>query len=112
MINIGFKCQKFFSVSNFTKDQITKLAKLAHLTLDVNKMDNHMAKLNDIFDMLQQLRKVDTSGVLPLYNVSYDSSIGLRTREDVVLSTPGAEIILQNAAKSSCGYFSVPKVLS
>ena len=98
-------------MSHFTNEQIAKLARLAHLTLDAEKIGNHMNKLNNILGMLEQLREIKTEGIEPLYNVSYVEDIGLITRSDMAEATPGVETILQNAAQSSCGHFSVPKVL-
>ena len=84
------------------------VAKLAHLRFNEEEMADCTEKLASILAYMQELHKIDTSGVpltthvLPLTNVF---------REDIPGPTLPREKALANAAETEDGSFKVPKIL-
>ena len=93
------------SVNNET---VEKIASLAKLKIDEEKLDEARSEFNKILDWMAQLDEVDTDGVEPLVSVN---SQQLVCREDVVTDGNKKAEILANASASEFGYFSVPKVV-
>ncbi len=93
------------SVNNET---VEKIASLAKLKIDEEKLDEARSEFNKILDWMAQLDEVDTDGVEPLVSVN---SQQLVCREDVVTDGNKKAEILANAPASEFGYFSVPKVV-
>ena len=93
------------SVNNETDEKIASLAKLK---IDEEKLDEARSEFNKILDWMAQLDEVDTDGVEPLVSVN---SQQLVCREDVVTDGNKKAEILANAPASEFGYFSVPKVV-
>ena len=93
------------SVNNET---VEKIASLAKLKIDEEKLDEARSEFNKILDWMAQLDEVDTDGVEPLVSVN---SQQLVCREDVVTDGNKKAEILANVPASEFGYFSVPKVV-
>ena len=94
--------------SPISSGAVEYVAKLAHLHLDETEKKDMEDKLGSILGYMQQLQKIDTTGVeatthvLPLANVF---------REDVVGSTLETEKALQQAPERDGNYYKVPKIL-
>ena len=84
------------------------VARLAHLRLSENEIEDMAVKLGSILDYMQQLRDIDTRGieatthVLPLANVFRKDEVGLTLTNDEALA---------NAPDRDGNYFKVPKIL-
>tara|TARA_Y100001978_G_C23689223_1_gene433730 strand:+ start:1970 stop:2263 length:294 start_codon:yes stop_codon:yes gene_type:complete len=50
-------------MSRITKDQVSKVAKLARLKLNDEEIDNHAIQIEKILDYINQLEKIDTENV-------------------------------------------------
>tara|TARA_Y100000589_G_scaffold176710_1_gene167535 strand:+ start:2398 stop:2691 length:294 start_codon:yes stop_codon:yes gene_type:complete len=50
-------------MSRITKDQVSKVAKLARLKLNEEEIDNHAIQIEKILDYINQLEKIDTENV-------------------------------------------------
>lgn len=85
-----------------TSDQVKKVAKLANLPLSSEQEELYSEQLSKILDYIEQLNKVDTSGVLPIYNVSQKDFI---LREDIVSNSLTQQESLQNSKTSKNGFF-------
>lgn len=85
-----------------TSDQVKKVAKLANLPLSFEQEERHSEQLSKILDYIEQLNKVDTSGVPPLYNVSQKKNV---LREDIVSNSLTQEESLQNSPNYKKGFF-------
>ncbi len=94
--------------SPISSGDVEYVAKLAHLHLDETEKKDMEDKLGSILGYMQQLQKIDTTGVeatthvLPLANVF---------REDVVGSTLETEKALHQAPERDGNYYKVPKIL-
>ena len=94
--------------SLINRADVEYVAKLAHLSLDETEKQDMETKLGSILGYMQQLQKIDTTGVaatthvLPLANVF---------RDDVVGATLDTEAALALAPERDGNYFKVPKIL-
>lgn len=91
-------------------DQET-LEKIAHLSrLDISELDQEALKkdIAEVLTWVEQLSELDTEGVEPLINMSFEIN---SFREDIALRTISHEEALKNAPKKNDDYFLVPKVL-
>ena len=95
-----------------TQDDIARIANLARLELSNNESEHMLTNLNQFFDVVEQIRAVDTSGVTPLsHPVAAIQDIQLRLRDDVVSETNNREAKQKSAPAVENGMFLVPKVI-
>ena len=91
-----------------TLDEVEHVARLARLALDVDEKQQVRRQLDAILGYIEQLRRVDTTGieptahVLPLVNVM---------RDDEVRPSYPADAMLANAPDAFDGQFRVPRIL-
>jgi aspartyl-tRNA(Asn)/glutamyl-tRNA(Gln) amidotransferase subunit C len=91
-----------------TLDEVEHVARLARLALDVDEKQQMRRQLDAILGYIEQLRRVDTTGieptahVLPLVNVM---------RDDEVRPSYPADAMLANAPDAFDGQFRVPRIL-
>lgn len=90
-----------------TKGEVSKIASLARLEVDEERLELFSEQFNDILDYMDKLEELDTSNSEPLYSpVEHFESF----REDKVSSEYNPEEVLQNAPREESGFFVVPKV--
>ena len=71
-----------------------------------------LAQLNSFFDVVEQMRAVDTSGISPLaHPVAVIEQVQLRLRDDVVSEPNNREANQKSAPAVEKGMFLVPKVI-
>lgn len=87
---------------------VKRIASLAKLKIDDDKVKDAESEFNKILDWIEQLNEVDTNNVEPLLSVNDEN---LRLREDKVTDGNQRDAVLANAPMSSYGYFVVPKVV-
>jgi aspartyl-tRNA(Asn)/glutamyl-tRNA(Gln) amidotransferase subunit C len=91
-----------------TLDEVEHVARLARLALDADEKQQMRRQLDAILGYIEQLRRVDTTGieptahVLPLVNVM---------RDDEVRPSYPADAMLANAPDAFDGQFRVPRIL-
>ena len=91
---------------------IDRIAHLARLELSPSEAHRMRGQINDFFDIVQQMRAVDTSGVEPLaHPVAAIGDIALRLRPDVVSEPNQREANQRSAPVVERGLFLVPKVI-
>jgi|TARA_B100001750_G_C15431777_1_gene558648 aspartyl-tRNA(Asn)/glutamyl-tRNA(Gln) amidotransferase subunit C len=93
------------SIDDSTVKHISKLARI-----QINDKEKKSLKkdLNDILKFIDQLKNVDTKGIVPLQNVNEQE---LRMREDKVNPDSGVDDLIKNAPENESNFFSVPKVI-
>ena len=97
---------------SLTTDDITRIAKLARLSLDAPQSERLLGQMNSFFNIVEQMRAVDTSGITPLaHPVEAIGAIALRLREDVVSESNQREANQRSAPAVEQGLFLVPKVI-
>ena len=68
-----------------TPQDVSRIADLARLELSDDEREAMLAQLNGFFDIVEQMRAVDTSGVEPLSTpLAAVQAVALRLRDDVV----------------------------
>ncbi len=89
-------------------DEVAKVAGLARLNLEPEKIEQFAARFNDILGYMQKLNELDTSDVEPLYSPVTHPTV---FRDDVVNQKYSREELLGNAPESDGTYFIVPKIV-
>jgi len=90
------------------KMNIEKVARLARLELSEDEMETFGDQLEQILTYMEQLNRLDTTGVeptshaIPIYNIF---------REDEVKSSLAQEEVLTIAPDEEDGHFKVPKII-
>lgn len=87
---------------------LKKIARLARLHIDEDKLLETERSLSQIVTWMEQLDKVSTDHVVPLLGVTLDH---MPRQEDLVEEGGIAEKIVKNAAETQLNMFVVPKVV-
>ncbi len=87
---------------------ITKVAKLARISLNDSEKEHMANELNGIIKWVEQLGEVNTDGVPQMFG---HSGMTLPMREDVVSDGGIQQDVLSNAPNAEYGCFAVPKVI-
>lgn len=92
---------------------IARLAKLAQLDLSEQQAGDTLAKLNDIFALVEQMKAVDTAGIEPLSHpvAAWQDDLAMRLREDKVTEANRRDDYQQPAPMVQDGLYLVPKVI-
>ncbi|AMO37944.1 Aspartyl/glutamyl-tRNA(Asn/Gln) amidotransferase subunit C [Thauera humireducens] len=93
---------------SLSNEQVGHIARLARIALSDAEVDATRAKLNGIFDLIEQMQAVDTTGVEPM---SHPQELATRLREDVVTETNRREAFQKVAPQTEAGLYLVPKVI-
>ncbi len=89
-------------------DEVAKVAGLARLNLEPEKVEQFAAQFNDILGYMQKLNELDTSGVEPLYSPVIHETV---FRNDEVRMEYSREELLGNAPDTDGSYFIVPRIV-
>ena len=90
------------------KDTVRRIARLARLALEEERVEPMVQELNGILNWVEQLKEVDVEGVAPLTSVVEQR---LKMREDVVTDGGNADALMANAPGGEDHFFVVPKVV-
>lgn len=91
---------------------IARIANLARLELRPEESERMLTQINGFFDIVEQMRAVDTSGIEPLaHPMATVAEVALRLREDTVSEPNNREANQQSAPAVERGLFLVPKVI-
>jgi aspartyl-tRNA(Asn)/glutamyl-tRNA(Gln) amidotransferase subunit C len=114
---------QFLSMSLSPQD-IQRLAQLSRLQFDPPAADRLLGQLNGFFDIVEQMRAVDTAGVVPMAHpvdamhglpqaIADTDELGmtLRLRDDKVSEPDQREANQRSAPAVERGLFLVPKVI-
>lgn len=97
---------------SLTPTDIQRLANLARLELQSEQSERLLGQMNAFFDIVEQMRAVDTTGIEPLsHPVAAIQDIPLRLREDLVSEANQREANQKSAPAVENGLFLVPKVI-
>ena len=88
--------------------QVEKIAHLARLGIDVDDVPEYARNLSAILAFVEQLNRVDTTGVEPL---AHPLEATQRLRSDVVTEPDEREKFLRNAPLTEAGLYLVPRVI-
>jgi len=90
------------------KATVRRIAQLARLRVDEERLAPLAQELNNILGWIEQLNEVDTSDVAPMTSVV---EMALPRRNDDVTDGAMPDKILANAPETDDGFFVVPKVV-
>ena len=109
---------------SLTSHDIDRLAQLSRLQFEPPAAERLLGQLNGFFEIVEQMRAVDTSGVVPMAHPvdamhGLTAAIGdtdelgmtLRLREDIVSEHNQREANQRSAPAVERGLFLVPKVI-
>jgi len=88
--------------------QVEKIAHLARLGIDAVDVPEYARNLSAILAFVEQLNRVDTTGVEPL---AHPLEATQRLRSDVVTEPDEREKFLRNAPLTEAGLYLVPRVI-
>ena len=91
-----------------TPEQVAKVAQLARLDLDQEKLEFFAPQLGDILTSMDKLAEVDTEGVEPMYSPVEHTTV---LRADEVRKDYRREEILANAPRRDEQFFIVPRIV-
>jgi aspartyl-tRNA(Asn)/glutamyl-tRNA(Gln) amidotransferase subunit C len=95
-------------VMAITQDDVKKIAHLARLHLDENKIPGYTTNLDNILNLVNAMNAVDTQGIAPM---SHPFDMVARVREDVVTEPNLCEELMAIAPESEMGLYLVPQVI-
>jgi aspartyl-tRNA(Asn)/glutamyl-tRNA(Gln) amidotransferase subunit C len=89
-------------------EEIRRIANLARIGISADEAAAMQAQLNQIFELIGQMQKVNTDGIEPM---SHAQGLTLRLREDVVTEHDRREQFQAVAPQVEAGLYLVPKVI-
>ena len=109
---------------SLSPQDIQRLAQLSRLQFDAPAADRLLGQLNGFFEIVEQMRAIDTTGVVPMAHPvdamqgltlaigdTDEHGMTLRLREDRVSETNNREANQRSAPAVDRGLFLVPKVI-
>ena len=96
-----------------TVEDVQRVAELAHLELKPEETPAMLRDLNAILDYVAELNQLDTTGVVPLAQVSelVDAAGRGVLREDTLQPSIDRAAVLSQAPETDGAFFKVPKVI-
>lgn len=88
-------------------EEVKKIAKLANLSLSGEELNLYAPQLSEVLEYVKVLQELDTSEILPTYQVTGLVNV---FRKDVVTPSLSQSEALKNAAATSRGYFVAGRV--
>jgi aspartyl-tRNA(Asn)/glutamyl-tRNA(Gln) amidotransferase subunit C len=91
-----------------TEDDVRRIAHLARIEVDDAQAREVLAKLQSIFGLIDDLLKIDTSGIEPM---AHAQDVTLQLREDRVTETDRHSLFQSVAPAVEDGLYLVPRVV-
>ncbi len=95
-------------MSQITPEDVRKVAKLARLELQEEKITTYTSQLEKILAYVAHLEKVDTEGIPPTTRAVEVVNV---MREDTAIGTDVREEIINQAPHREDSFYRVPKIL-
>lgn len=97
---------------SLTASDIGRIAHLARLELSGEESERMLTKINGFFEIVEQIRAVDTSGVEPLaHPFATVHDVQLRLADDTVSESDRRDANQRSAPAVERGLFLVPRVI-
>jgi len=92
---------------------VERIAQLAQLEVSETQIKKTAEQLNNILDMVEQLRSVDTTGIEPLAHPisAFRDDVALRLRDDIITEENHRTEYQACAPAVENGLYLVPKVI-
>lgn len=92
-----------------SKEELLHIAKLAHLKLEENEIDQYLLNLQDILNFANVVNNAPTEGLKETIGAQEKSNV---FRKDEIHEFGNRDILLQNAPEQEEGMFRIPKVIN
>ena len=89
-------------------DDVKRVAHLARIQVTPDEAQDVLVKLTGIFALIEDMRRVDTTGIAPM---SHAADVSLTLRDDAVTETDQRELFQSVAPATADGLYLVPKVI-
>ena len=93
---------------SLTTDQVKRIAHLARIEVSESEALTTQGHLNGIFELIEQMQAVDTTGVEPM---AHAQDVSQRLRTDAVSETDRRAAYQAVAPETEAGLYLVPKVI-
>ncbi|MCD4783620.1 MAG: Asp-tRNA(Asn)/Glu-tRNA(Gln) amidotransferase subunit GatC [Candidatus Eremiobacteraeota bacterium] len=93
---------------SITVDEVRHMAHLCRLQLSPEDIDRFTGELGEIIDYVNQIQKLETSGIDPTFQTAPLSNI---FRKDVIKKSLSPEEVLSNAPDRENDYFKMPPIM-
>ena len=93
---------------SLSNEQVGRIARLARLEISASEIDATRNKLDGIFELIEQMQAVDTTGVAPM---SHPQELATRLRADTVTESDRRAAFQATAPQTEAGLYQVPKVI-
>jgi len=91
-----------------TIDDVKRVAHLARIEVTPDEARDVLKKLTGIFGLIEDMRRVDTTGIAPM---SHAADVSLALREDIVTESDQRALFQSVAPATADGLYLVPKVI-
>lgn len=93
---------------SLTSEQVKRIAHLARIEISESEALTTQGHLNGIFELIEQMQAVDTTGVEPM---AHAQDVSQRLRSDAVSETDRRTAYQAVAPETEAGLYLVPKVI-
>jgi aspartyl-tRNA(Asn)/glutamyl-tRNA(Gln) amidotransferase subunit C len=93
---------------SLTPEEVRRIADLARIGISDAETRTIQVELNNIFELIGEMQKVDTEGIAPM---THAQGLALRLREDTVTESDQRERFQAVAPQVERGLYLVPKVI-
>ncbi len=93
---------------SLTLEQVQRIAHLARVEISESEASTTRDHLNGIFELIEQMQAVNTSGVEPM---AHAQDLSQRLRDDAVTDADRRAAFLAVAPETEAGLYLVPKVI-
>ena len=94
---------------SLTLEQVQRIAHLARIEISDSEALSTQGHLNGIFQLIEQMQAVDTTGVEPM---AHAQELSQRLRPDAVIETDRRAAYQAVAPETELGLYLVPKVIA
>jgi aspartyl-tRNA(Asn)/glutamyl-tRNA(Gln) amidotransferase subunit C len=100
-----------------SREEVLRIAELAHLGLSAEEVDTYRGQLDGILSYIDKLKQIDISNVEPMAQVLHagagpDKDAHPELRNDTLLPCDIADGVLAAAPDAEKPFFRVPKVIT
>jgi aspartyl-tRNA(Asn)/glutamyl-tRNA(Gln) amidotransferase subunit C len=93
---------------SLTLEQVQRIAHLARIEVSEAEARTTQSHLNGIFQLIEQMQAVDTSGIAPM---AHAQELSQRLRPDAVTESDRRSVFQAVAPEVEAGLYLVPKVI-
>lgn len=90
------------------KDTVLEMVELAKLSISEAELDRYVDNLNQMIEVVDKIKEVDTEDLEPNYNVN---NLINPLREDEIKESLPREEVLKNTNEEQYGYFKILRVM-